>query len=299
MSRRRVEQRCAAGWRRPRALCSAAAAVLLLASSPAVRAQDAEIFFDQYCTACHSIGGGPFIGPDLKDVTARHDRAWLVRFILDPDDVIESGDPYAARLVEEAGGLVMPDVPELTPRIAVALLDFIEARSRAESGESAGGVPASDEPFTPEDIERGRRFFFGEARLSAGGAACFSCHAVPGAGGLGGGALGPDLSQVYERLQGRRALGGWLSAPPTPTMRASYGLRGLTQEEVQALVAFFEDQAMTGGAETGRRSAQFLLFGASGAAMALFVFGGVWRGRFRGVRRPLVGEARPGGERWR
>ena len=33
------------------------------------------------CNACHSIGEGKKIGPDLKGVTERREEAWLIKFI--------------------------------------------------------------------------------------------------------------------------------------------------------------------------------------------------------------------------
>lgn len=300
VSERAIERlRAAVARYRRRALCTAAAAFLALALSPPVRAQNVEGFFDQYCAACHTVGSGPLIGPDLKGVTARQERGWLVRFILDPDDVIASGDPYASRLVEESGGIVMPHVPGLTPQLAEALLDLVEARSGG-STPPAVAVQPSEEPPSPEEIEHGRSLFFGEATLSARGTACFSCHTLQEATALGGGRLAPDLSQVYVRLKGRKALSSWLSMPPTPTMQAVYAQRALTPDEVRALVALFESQAPQGVAERWEKAAQFLLVSASGTALVLVAIGGVWRRRFRAVRRPLVHEGgHTGGARWR
>ena len=83
-------------------------AILLLVQP--VDAQDAAAFFKQNCTSCHTIGGGRLTGPDLKDVTQRKDRPWLTRFIVDPRAVLDSGDPYAAKLFEEARGAVMAKI---------------------------------------------------------------------------------------------------------------------------------------------------------------------------------------------
>ena len=270
------------------------AAFLLLSPGAPARAQDTEAFFNQYCAACHTIGGGRLIGPDLKNVTDRQDRFWLQMFVLDPEDVVGLGDPYAKRIVEEAGGIVMPHISEVTPQIAEALLDFIEAKSRAD-GAAAPDDETAYRSLTPEEVERGRRFFLGAATLSSGAAPCFSCHTTQGAGAPGGGRFGPDLSQVFERLEGRKALGAWLAAPPTPTMRASYVSGALTPAEVSALVAFLEAEAAAGGSATWRSVLQLLLFGASGMAIALVAVGCVWRRRFRAVRRPLVDESREGG----
>src|SRR5690242_10136491 len=37
------------------------------------------------CVACHTIGGGDRVGPDLAAVTRTRDRAWLARYIAAPD----------------------------------------------------------------------------------------------------------------------------------------------------------------------------------------------------------------------
>jgi mono/diheme cytochrome c family protein len=71
---------------------AAAAAVAFAAEA---YADDPASDFKTNCSSCHTIGGGPLQGPDLKDVEKRQERAWLVRFILDPGGVIDSGDAYA------------------------------------------------------------------------------------------------------------------------------------------------------------------------------------------------------------
>ena len=57
---------------------------------------------------------------------------------------------------------------------------------------------------------------------------------------LGGGRLGPDLTNVYERLKGRAALSAWLMAPGTETMQPIFKNHPLSAEEIHALVAYFE-----------------------------------------------------------
>jgi len=34
--------------------------------------------FERTCLACHSIGQGPRVGPDLKDINKRREHDWLV-----------------------------------------------------------------------------------------------------------------------------------------------------------------------------------------------------------------------------
>ncbi len=260
---------------------------LLLAVPAAAAAQVPAQYFRQNCTSCHTIGGGRLTGPDLKGVTGRKDRAWLIRFIQNPKAVIEAGDPYAAQLVQEARGVIMPALPGMNQGLAEALLDLIEAESKLDRSEFAG-LQLSDRPFTPADVQRGHDLFTGEAPLASGGPPCLSCHSVGGVGALGGGKLGPDLTLVYERLQGRKGLGTWLSAPATPTMQTVFRATPLATGELEALLAFFEDAAKRRAEADPVAPLTFFLLGLGGAVFGLVSFDIAWQRRFRSVRRRLV-----------
>ncbi|MCL4216384.1 MAG: c-type cytochrome [Candidatus Hydrogenedentes bacterium] len=251
-------------------------------------AQETAAVFKANCASCHTIGGGRLTGPDLKDVATRKDRDWLRSFILNPQSKINSGDPYALQLLDEARGVVMPQVPGLTPEMVDFLLDLIEAESALEESQFKG-IQVSMEPFTPEDVARGMAIFKGRQSLSNGGPSCVACHTVPGIGGLGGGNVGPDLTLVFERLQGRVSLSAWLQSPATPTMQSALRDTPLRPDEIHALVALFEDTAKK---DTPVQSAvaqlSFLFLGLGGAVLALVAFDFIWKGRLRGVRRPLV-----------
>lgn len=280
------------GLRRSAGCC---AAIVFLLGSEAVFAQETADYFRQNCTSCHTIGGGRLAGPDLKDVTGRQDRQWLVRFILDPQGVIAGGDPYAAKLVDDARGVVMPKPVGITKERAEAILDLIEAESKLESSQFAG-LQISSEPFTETDVSLGREYFTGIRSLENGGASCLSCHSVRGTGVLGGGRLGPDLSLVYERLEGRTNLSAWLSSPATTTMQPLFKDRPLKPEEIHALVAYFENSALRGGEETMRGPVAFLLLGLGAAVAGLVMFDSMWRQRFRSVRSVLIRESRRRGD---
>ena len=81
------------------------------------------------------------------------DREWLIRFIQDPQAMIQSGDPYALKLQHETpGNAVMPTQPDMTRALAGSLLDLIEAESKLQRSQFAGS-PISLAPFTPEDVQ--------------------------------------------------------------------------------------------------------------------------------------------------
>jgi len=257
---------------------------------PAARAgQDAAAFFKQNCSACHTIGGGKLLGPDLKGVTKARSHEWLEKWIQNPQAVIDSGDLTALKLKKEYNGIVMPPVPGMTPQMAESLLNFIAE----ESGEASGAAPAAEAqapPFTPEQVAEGKALFLGGQQLQDGGPACISCHAVKSVGGaLGGGQLGPDLTQVYKRLNGRKGLEAWLSSPASATMKPIFNKHPLKPAEIGALTAFFEQTSKETGTENASAyRLRFTLFGLGGAAVGLVVLGLIWKRRIRGVRRALV-----------
>ena len=265
----------------------AAGAFLLAAGVSGAEAQEAAELYRQNCISCHTIGGGRLVGPDLKNVEQRQDRTWLLGFILDPMGVLDRGDAYALQLKDDAGGVLMPRIAGLTAKQAEGLLDLIAAESLLEESQFAG-LDLGDEPFSDHDIQRGEDVFAGTERLSNGGPSCLSCHTVGGLRGLGGGRLGPDLTRAYERLQGRKNLASWLQAPATEIMRPIYLEKSLTGEEIKVLVAFLETTAQNRPEANYTARLTLLLLGLGGAAFGFMLADGVWRNRFRGVRRALV-----------
>jgi len=252
-----------------------------------VPAQDRVEDFRLNCASCHTIGGGRLVGPDLLNVEERKDREWLARFIVDPLGVIDSGDPYALQLKDEARGALMTAVPGMSLERAFNLLDLIEAESALEESQFVG-LQLSDRPFTELDITQGRELFVGTRPLSNRGAACVSCHSVNGLGLLAGKKLAPDLNEVYERLNGRTALATWLSAPATPTMQAVFADHPLESEEILPLVAFLAAKAEAAPESGQAATLIFVLLGLTGTVVTLLLFDLVWRKRLRGVRASYV-----------
>ena len=267
----------------------------LAAMPPRSTAQQASDFFQQNCTSCHTIGGGRLTGPDLKDVTKQKDRAWLEHFIQGPKAVIDAGDPFALQLQQDARGVVMPTVPGMSPQMAKALIDLIEAESALPKSRFAG-VSISDRPFTAADFQIGMALFTGGRKLSQGGPACVSCHTLGTIGGLGGGRLGPDLTRVYERLGGRKAAGAWLSAPGTTTMQSVFRRHPLQSEEILPLLSVFEDASKRSQPVDTSSEINFFIAGFLGTGLSLLLMGWVWQGRLRSVRRSMVSAAQRGAE---
>jgi len=112
----------------------------------------------QICAACHTIGKGKLIGPDLYNVTQRHDREWLVRFIKNSTEVIQSGDPYAVKLFEEYNKVPMPPSTYTDAQI-LAILDYIE---NYDPNQAAAAPSAKTEDVKPGEGKAERDSFFAE-----------------------------------------------------------------------------------------------------------------------------------------
>ena len=263
------------------------AAAVLVAMGSGRAADDAASYFRQNCMSCHTIGGGRLVGPDLKDVTRRKERAWLQRFAANPKAFLDGGDSYAAKLKEEARGAVMPNISGIDETKTSALLDMIEHESKLPKSQFAG-LNIGDQPFTTADVSNGREIILGERHLANGGPACISCHSVGDIPMLGGGRLAPDLTRVYERMRGRKNLAAWLQAPATPTMRPLFVNTSLTNGEIVSLVAYLETTARQPQQTSDTATLSFLFLGLGGSVLGFIGADTIWRKRLRGVRKPMV-----------
>jgi protein SCO1/2 len=107
------------------------------ASAPEIRnISKAETLFRTRCAACHTIGsetvGGPEkqpLGPDLFGVTQRRDRAWLTRWLAEPDKMLAEQDPLALSLLAAYNNVAMPNLRLGSAEIE-DLLTFIDEETR-------------------------------------------------------------------------------------------------------------------------------------------------------------------------
>ncbi len=91
-----------------------------------------EILFQSRCAACHTVGHGDRLGPDLRGVTARRDKRWLTRYITEPDKVLAEGDLVAQRLFRQYNQIRMPNLG-LGGEDVAALLGYLDFESQASS----------------------------------------------------------------------------------------------------------------------------------------------------------------------
>jgi mono/diheme cytochrome c family protein len=235
---------------------------LVSAREPFQDISQGQSLYNQKCKACHTIGDGPLIGPDLKDVTQQRDVNWIKAFITAPDQVIASGDPVATQLVAQYK-IKMPNLG-LTATDVDALLAYL-SNPTAGSAALTGAAPA----LPKGDPQRGKAIFEGATALQNGGTHCIACHTVAGISTLGGGSLGPDLTHILTRL-GRPGLASALETLPFPTMQGVFLNRLLTPTEQGDLLAFFV-QADKTPAPSAAQSMQWFLLAAGVGVLVLFL----------------------------
>ncbi len=261
--------------------------IVILFFLPILNGQDTEKFFEKNCFSCHTIGGGRLTGPDLKNVHLRRDEGWLEKFIQNPEVILRSGDPYAAKILKEARGVRMTRVSGMTPVLVKNLLKFIKEESVKEKSRFSKS-PLKERPLTPEDIIFGGQLFLGTIRLKNKGPSCISCHSISGMGFFGGGTLGPDLTSAFGKLGGKTALMAWLSNPASATMSPVYRKYPIDEEEILPLVGFLKSKSEKNRSEIEVHDFNIMLIGFFGLIFLLIIFDLLWGKRLRSIRKSLV-----------
>ncbi len=101
-----------------------------------------EIFLNN-CAACHTIGKGKLVGPDLAGVTSRREKSWLKRQIKDPERLIAEKDPIAMQLLKEADNVPMASL-ELSDADVVAVISYL--KSTEQQADVEVGLPSQYVP---------------------------------------------------------------------------------------------------------------------------------------------------------
>ncbi|MEG1039282.1 MAG: SCO family protein [Pseudomonas sp.] len=125
------------------------------AQAPEIRPPSSgEELFRTRCAACHSLGPEDgqgtamrSVGPDLLGVTQRRERAWLSRWIREPDRMLAEREAVAVALYEQYNRVAMPNL-RLNHQDADNLIEFLEQESRRQGAQEqaragqAGGAAA-------------------------------------------------------------------------------------------------------------------------------------------------------------
>lgn len=100
--------------------------------------------FTNNCTVCHAINE-VVVGPALRDVHERRDLPWLLGFIKNSQQVIQSGDDYAVNLYNEYNKTLMPAFA-FSDEEVTSILAYIKSESQApvETAAAEGDAVAAE-----------------------------------------------------------------------------------------------------------------------------------------------------------
>lgn len=227
-------------------------------------AEEGKAIFQSKCAGCHTIGGGKLVGPDLQGVTQQRDRQWLEKFISDPAAMFAANDPVATELLKANNNIKMPTLG-LTKNEVAAVIAYFES---VDSGEAvAAPAGASAVAAGAGSPAAGEQLFTGQRQMSNGGTSCQACHTVNGVSALGGGTLGPDLTQVYTRY-GENGLNAALTNIAFPSMVGIFANKPIDPQERADLMAFFKEANQRNPAPITNT---WIIFG-SGLVLMLILF---------------------------
>lgn len=258
------------------------AGLLLGVAVPSV-AQDGETIFKQNCAACHTVGKGRLVGPDLAGITSQRPEEWLIKWTRSSQTLIKSGDADAKAIFDEYNGLVMPDqnLPDADIKAIFAFVASKEAAAPAATSAPAEPATNASNHAMPEEIAQGRNIFVGSQRLINGGPSCISCHNISYKGIIPGGLLAKDLTTVYSRFGGDAGIQGILGAPPFPAMTEAYKNKPMTEKEIANLTAFFNKVDKDKAGQQVSAQNPLLYGGAAGFVVLILLYSLIWVKRKR------------------
>lgn len=212
-----------------------------------------EVYLDN-CAQCHQGTGLGVVGsyPPLLDNPNIQDTDYLRTVILEgksgPIDV--NGITFNDEM----------DPQELTDAEVDAVIEYI-----------LGGVfiPKDVGPIGEGNVAAGNRLFLGRVGLENGGLACHACHSAGSHSNLGGPTLGPDLTDLAERMGGIELLAAALANPPSATMEPVFDGKPLTDQERADLATYL-------GSLTKRTEAPVDLLSIIGLAGAALMLGAMY-----------------------
>ncbi|OFX48898.1 MAG: hypothetical protein A2046_07900 [Bacteroidetes bacterium GWA2_30_7] len=243
---------------------------ILLFISDLTFAQDGKALFERNCKACHSIGGGKKVGPDLKGITQKRNLDWLIKFVKSSKDLIASGDADAVAIFEEFGKTPMPSHSMSTTEIQ-SIFDYIAKGVDAGSGTSTAKTDSMPAIFTAS-ADIGRNIFTGAQPLQNGGPSCISCHSVKDSKVSNCGTYAKDLSVSYVNGVVESMLGSM------PAMISSYQNRELTFQEKSHLELYLktvkENQLFS---HTEQAGTMFLVYGILTFIFIILIINIFWR----------------------
>ncbi|MFZ4263075.1 cytochrome c3 family protein [Sphingobacterium sp. HJSM2_6] len=120
--------------------------VLLFAVTTVAQAQDAAnggaLFKKNACNSCHTLGRKG-AGPDLVGLSLRREEAWIIKWIHNPQGMIDSGDSQAVELKSQYSTVMAPyahlSETDIKDIIAYVQAEEVKLAEKAKKTEANGG----------------------------------------------------------------------------------------------------------------------------------------------------------------
>lgn len=188
-------------------------------------------------------------------------------------------------MLKKKSGKLRKQIPLLLIMFLVSLLAGCGSASKFKPAQ-----PASANAIANGSVENGRNLFMGYVHFQNDGPPCMGCHSIGDNGLLGGGAMGPNLTDVSTRLHQTDLVSVLSNFGPkiSPVMQPIYTTHPLTESEQADLIAFMN--ASVGEPEVDREW-QVVVVSLGGSAAAALCLGFIYRKRLRSVRRALLNKA--------
>ena len=149
--------------------------------------------------------------------------------------------------------------------------------------------PVLAQAIAAGNVKNGQDLFMGYQHFKNDGPVCMGCHSVGENGLLGGGVMGPDLTDVSKRRSQLELVATLSNSTATlsAVMEPIYAEHPLTASEQADLIAFLT--ASVGQPESDKELL-ILSISLAGVLGCIGAIQFIYRKRLRGVRRPLVKE---------
>jgi protein SCO1/2 len=110
--------------------------------SAGIHLDPGQYLFTKKCGACHTVGQGDKIGPDLVGVTDTRNRDWLMRKIQNPEQLLAEKDPITMALAEKYGHVNMPNL-RVADEDANYLIGYLVSQTSALNRQAAAARNAA------------------------------------------------------------------------------------------------------------------------------------------------------------
>ncbi len=242
-----------------------------------------EKIFMSVCRACHTIGEGKLVGPDLANVQNRFKQDWLIKWIKSSQTLVKSGDSEAVKIFNTYK-IPMPD-NALTDAQIIEVLNYIKAKSPVIAGTEKvkptefkikNELGFNFDEAGKEEFEIGLQYFTGKKKFENSGTPCIACHNVVKDNLISGGLLAKDLTSAFSRLSAS-GVNSIISSPPFPIMKTAFNDKPLTKNEKYYLLAFLKHSDFVAKSlQPENHNVRFLSTGIVGVIFLFGIFGLVW-----------------------